>query len=80
METYTYGDINDVINQYVCPALGDFAEDFDVEAIARTISRYDEGQGCLVVEEDGETEMLLISGDWVYWQDVCEANDISGRS
>ena len=40
---YLFTDINDVVDRYVVPTLGDHADDYDVMGIAEDISYYDDG-------------------------------------
>ena len=55
---HVYATLTDVVEQYVVPALGDFADDYDLEAIALDIIEYradtDTPPDSLVVSEVGE--------------------------
>ena len=59
METTTYGNINDVIDLYVAPALGEYEDDYDMLAIAQEITAWN-GSG-LVITEDGEENFFEIA-------------------
>ena len=39
----SFKTIDDVVEQYVHPTLGDYADDYDVRGIAEAISYYDDG-------------------------------------
>ena len=54
MSVKTYSDITDVINYVVEPALGDFAADYDMQAIARDIMEWSDEEGAYVVDDDRE--------------------------
>ena len=41
--TYSFTDIDDVVEYYVIPTLGGHADDYDVRGIAEAISYYDDG-------------------------------------
>lgn len=46
----TFATITDVIDQYVTPSLGDFADDFDIDGIADDITCMRSGQ--IVLRDD----------------------------
>lgn len=62
--TIKHTTITDVINREVAPALGEFVDDFDVEAIAREAFEYVDG--AFVQREDVD-----------FWE-VTKAHDVSG--
>jgi len=62
--TIKHTTITDVINREVAPALGEFVDDFDVEAIAREAFEY--VGGAFVQREDVD-----------FWE-VAKAHDVSG--
>lgn len=62
--TTKYTTIGDVISYEVVPALGEFVDDFDVEAIAREAFEYVDG--AFVQREDVD-----------FWE-VAKAHDVSG--
>lgn len=62
--TIKHTTITDVINREVAPALGEFVDDFDVEAIAREAFEYVDG--AFVQREDVD-----------FWE-VAKAHDVSG--
>lgn len=47
-----YTTIANVIAEYVSPALGAEADDFDLDAIAHEIATYDAPSGAFIVDED----------------------------
>lgn len=49
----TYTTITDVIAQYIAPALGGYASDYDLDAIADDITRFSE-DGTLRIHLDGD--------------------------
>lgn len=68
MKTYT--TIDDFKWAEIFPALGDFAQDFDVDAIAREASEYDASVGGFYLRGDLECD------DDAFWA-LCERHDIS---
>lgn len=46
----TYSDMREVEERYVIPQLGDYAEDYDTEAIAQAVTEFD-GAGHLVIRD-----------------------------
>lgn len=48
----TFTTITDVIEQIVLPSLGEYAADYDVEAIARDIYEWQDGQIVITAEGD----------------------------
>jgi hypothetical protein len=66
-----YATIQDAVEQYVGPSLGDFAEDYDMDAIAR------EAFQCVVDTDENGAEHLTTAGfqlrvvtDDAYWDIV----------
>ena len=49
-----FATIQDVID-YIAPAFGDFADDYDIDAIAREISDYRDGALVIVTDEDEDS-------------------------
>ena len=61
-----YATITDVVEQYVIPALGDYAEDYDVKAIACAIAEWREGGlDGFVVSEVGEKYFYEIAARYM---------------
>lgn len=48
----TYTTITDVIAQYIAPALGTYASDYDLTAIAHDITRFNEHGQLEIAHED----------------------------
>jgi len=65
-----YTTINDFIDREITPTLGEFAQDFDTEAIAREVSVYD-GHGFVWKSE------YKNGGD--AYNAVCQKYDMSGN-
>lgn len=61
----TFSSIDEVV-AYVTDALGDFAEEYDVEAIARSVSEWQEGELRLAIEDPDER----------FWQ-IAEEHELS---
>ena len=49
MATYLFTTIDDVVEYYVIPTLGDYAGDYDVRGIAEAISHYGQ-EGFRIIE------------------------------
>lgn len=58
-----FGDMRDVIDQVILPALGDYHEDYHVDDIAHQVTDYVPGRG------------LVICADEDYFWDVVERNE-----
>lgn len=63
--TTVYTTKTDAIEQYIEPALGDHAADFDMDAIFEDYFEYDEAERGFVERED------------VYFWEIAQAHDIT---
>ena len=63
--TTVYTTITDAIERYIEPALGDYADDYDMEAIFDDLFEYDEAKRGFVEREDLD------------FYEVAQAHDVS---
>lgn len=55
-EVGIYATIGDVIEHYVLPTLGEFATDFDADAIAREVAEFVPDLQCYMISADGDND------------------------
>lgn len=70
--TIKHTTITDVINREVAPALGEFVDDFDVEAIAREAFEYVDG--AFVQREEIHAELAPCK-DQAFFDAYCERHE-----
>ena len=72
---YLFTDIDEIVERYVIPTLGEYADDYDVRGIAKDISYYDLGyrHGVKMYDQAGFRLIESIQSEvnpQVYWDIV----------
>lgn len=71
--------IDDIVDYYVVPALGRYADDFDLRNIAYHIFCRDGDREDLCVDTDEFGNVLTWSGDRVSFWDIARRYDLGAR-